>query len=126
MSYDEIVKTITLPSNATSLVGKENCLVKITNDGGVGKLDLNGNGQRAIGVLYEVLGATEDSPCTVAVGGLVKVKAGDTLVAGAGFASDANGLAVPIGTGDTALGIVINGAVVNDIATVLFHPVGTA
>ncbi len=125
MAYDEVVVPITLPSNATSLVGKELCLVKVTNDNGVGKLELNGNGQRAIGVLYEVLGATEDSPCTVAIGGLVKVKAGDTVTAGAAFASDANGLAVPVATGDQPLGIVINGGVVNDIVTVLFHPVGT-
>ena len=125
MAYDEIVRQITLPSNATSLVAKEFCLVKLDNDGGVGKISLCGNGARAIGVLNEVGGAAEDSPCAVAIGGLVKVKAGDTLVAGAGFASDANGLAVPVATGDAPLGIVINGAVVNDIATVLFHPVGT-
>lgn len=107
MSYKEAEVTVSLVANA-DLSAKQYHLVKLANASGVAQVAICGDGEDAAGVLQD--NPTSGKVGAVAVAGITQVKCGAALTAGARFASDANGKAVPVATGDTSLGFVLESA----------------
>lgn len=87
------------------LSGKLHYLAKIGTNG---KIDLCGAGGVCIGNLYEV--AEADRSVSVQFGGIGKVIAGATIVAGDRIMSDSAGKATPATAGNWGVGVALTGA----------------
>ena len=124
MSFDESVKTISIPAN-TDLSTKQYFGIEIANSSGVGQAALAGNGEDVVGVLYNKPSAA-DRPATVAISGVVKASAGGTITAGDDVGLDAAGEFVSAATGDVIVGVALASAVDGDIFPLLLQPRGAA
>lgn len=117
MSYNEIQRIVTLPSNA-DLSGSAGLFVKLVNSSGVARVALAANAEDAIGVLVEG-GKAAGEPSAVAVSGITKVLAGGNITAGGLVSSSAAGRAEAAATSDYILGYALESAVNNDVISVL-------
>lgn len=75
---------------------------------------LAGNGDKALGTLFEVAGL--GGPASIQFGGIAKVIAGAAITAGAEVQSDANGAAITLAAGKAA-GISLDGASAAGVVT---------
>lgn len=121
MAYEEAVHAISLNANA-DLSGDDglNRFVKVVNDGGEGKIALAGDGERAIGVLLTK--PPEDQPGRVAIGGIVPLELGGTVVAGGEISSGADGKGVAQSSTNPSYALALASGDAGDIIAVLLLP----
>lgn len=105
MSYSEALTKITLPAHA-DYSAKQYRAVSINTSG---RAELTGAGAEAAGVLQNKPDA-QDVAATVAINGVTKMHAGESISKGDKIASDADGDAVTAGTGDNIIGQAIESA----------------
>lgn len=123
MSKDQVAKLVTLPANA-DLSAKQYYLCKLADASGVAQVAVSGDGNDAIGSIYEG-GSAQGEATVVAIGGIIKCIAGATLsTSGVRVASDSAGKLSAVGTADKSLGFLLNSAVSGDIVDVLWNPIG--
>lgn len=113
MAYEEKLETVTMIAGA-DLSSSQYLFVKA--DSTARTVVLSGDGEDAFGVLQDT--PTAGQACTVAVGGVSKVKLGDTVAAGAVVASGASGVGVTSTNGDYMLGIALAGGASGEIIPV--------
>lgn len=120
MAIEQVVEGLQFAPNAgADLSGKLHLLVKMSADFTV-VLAAAGSDQ-VVGVLREE--NTSGNPVTVQYGGIGKVVAGGTIVAGNRLTSDGSGKAVATTTAaDKVIGVALMGADANDIFSFLFIP----
>ena len=107
---------------ASSLTGSQYLFAKVDS---AGKIAVAGAGELAIGVIENKPGAGE--PVTVAIYGVIKVKAGATFAAGAKIAANAAGKAITATTGQQINGIALEAAgAVDQVVSVLLVRAGVA
>lgn len=122
MSYYEAKRAISLLC-AAELADEQFYFVKVNN---AGKIVLCGDGEAAIGVLYDAPDAA-DQACQVAIGEVVMVAAGAAIAAGAQVACDATGRAATATSGEIILGVALEAAAAaTELVPVLFNPRGAA
>lgn len=111
---------VTIPAGA-DLTTKQFSFVSVDSTGAA---VTTGAGEFGVGVLLNdpALGVAGE----VAISGITRVTAGDTVAAGAEVASDADGLAVTAATGDIILGTAMGGGAAGEVISVLFNPRGAA
>ena len=85
-----------------------------------GDIVLCGDGEAALGVIYEA--AAENKPVTVQFGCIGKVIAGGAITAGNRIASDAEGKAVAAAVGDFEVGTALYSADAGDLVAFAFIP----
>ena len=108
--------------NATSAIPDSANFSFVTIDTSGGAV-IASQGAEAIGVIQE--GALAGDPVPVCVpGSITKVLCGGTVTAGQYVASDSLGRAVAATSGAHYLGSVIQGAGLNQLAVILFQPLG--
>jgi hypothetical protein len=85
-------------------------------------IDLCGAGELMFGALTDEVGEadTDDKYVDVQVGGIVKVEAGATVTGGTLVMSNAAGEAIPVTTGNYALGQAIQGGADGELISVLW------
>lgn len=88
-----------------------------------GQVAVAGDGENAIGVLYEPAAAAGRA-VTVASGGIVRAYAGGTVAIGARVASDAAGKVVTAATGDYVLGVALTAGAANAMIEVAWDKNG--
>lgn len=96
------------------LTGDLNKFVKMNSDG---ELVLCGNGEAALGTLYEE--AVENADATVIFGAVGKVICGGDVTAGSRVQSDGSGLAVTLG-GGIPLGIALASGSADTVIPIAF------
>lgn len=101
-------------TSAADLRTKLFYLAKIDSDG---KIAVCGDGEAAIGSIYE--GANTGDPSTVVTHGIAKVICGASITAGARVASDASGKLVAAAVNDFEVGTALTAGDANDIIPVL-------
>jgi len=116
MSFEESLKSISLPANA-DLSAKQYYAIEVANSSGEGRAALAGDGEFIIGVLQNKPIAGEAA--TVAISGVTKAAAGGTITAGNSVGVDANGKFVAAATGDRRVGVALMSAVSGDIFPLL-------
>jgi hypothetical protein len=115
MANEEAVVCITIEAGGDLSAGQFK-FVTLANDG---QVDLTASaGGEAIGVLQNKPSAAGRA-ATVAVYGVTKVIAGDTVAAGAKVQSDASGLAITAASAGHVLGVAITGGAVNEVISIL-------
>lgn len=95
------------------LTGDLNKIVKLNESGTV---VLAGNGEVALGTVYEEAASTY--PVTVQIGCIAKVKLGGTVVPGQRVMSNASGLGIAATSGLYAIGQALKGGVSGDVIPV--------
>lgn len=121
MATEYDVETFTLPAGA-DLSAKQFYFVELNNTGKV--TVCNSAGERAFGVLQN--DPTANQAATIAIGGVAKVIAGDTIAIGDQIATDASGRAIPATTGQIVLGDAISAGAVGNVVSVLLRYVSSA
>jgi hypothetical protein len=106
MAYEEALECITLEAGA-DLSAKQYFFV--TQAAGDGQVDPTGDGALANGVLQNKPD-TAGKAATIGVRGVSKVSAGAAITRGDIVASDTNGEAVTVGSGDYPLGRALEAA----------------
>lgn len=121
MSYEENMRTITLPAGA-DLSAKQYYFVKISN----GTVVVAGDGEHAIGVLQNK--PESGRAANVCVAGVTKVAIGATVAAGAAIASGSTGAGKTAASTNIILGtnLATASAASGDVIPVLFNPRGAA
>ena len=114
MSYEESLKTITVEASG-DLSGDQYKIVGLDTNGRAAVL--SSVGAKPLGVLQDKPSAL-GRPCSVAIGGVSKVKLGGTVAADAEVTSTAAGLGSTAATGNYVLGTLVAGGVNNDVAPV--------
>ncbi|MDO8614626.1 MAG: DUF2190 family protein [Dehalococcoidia bacterium] len=118
MAYEKIPNEFTHAQNAgADLSAKLHYFAHVDTDGDI---VLAGDGEHVLGVITEA--AVENSPVTVQFGGIGKVVAGATIVAGERIASDSAGKAVPAAVGDFEVGTALTSADADDLFSFVFLP----
>lgn len=120
MAIEKVVEGLEhAPVAGANLTGKLHYFVKMSGDNAV-VLATAGSDQ-VVGVLREE--NTSGNPVTVQFGGIGKVIAGGTIVAGNRITSDGSGKAVATTTAaDKVVGVALTGADSGDIFSFLFIP----
>lgn len=124
MSYSESVNLLSFLASADlSAAADQYKAVKLVNVSGVAQLALAGDGEDAIGTLYE--GAASGLVCAVASNHrIAKIRAGGNITSAARIASGSDGRATVVGSGDRSLGIALESAVAGDVISYLQAPIG--
>lgn len=118
MAHEESAVMITLPASG-DLSASQFKFMKVNSSG---QAVNSGAGEAAVGVLQDDPRAA-GRPAVIAISGVVKVRAGGTIAAGAAVASDADGDAIAATTaGHIVLGTAIVGGASGEIISVLFQP----
>lgn len=91
-----------------------------------GQFDPTGDGALADGVLMFADTANVGAACSIAIGGVVPVVAGDAITRGDLIASDSAGKAVTAATSDEILGRAMKGAAAGDVFPALLKLSGRA
>lgn len=105
------------------LSAKQYYFVTMSSDG---QFDPTGDGALADGVLMSVDTANVGAACSIAIGGVVPVVAGDAITRGDLVSSDAAGKANTAATNDEILGRAMKGAAAGDVFPVLLKLSGRA
>ncbi len=95
------------------LTGDLNKIVKLNSQG---KVVLAGNGEVALGTVYEE--SAQDYPATVQIGCIAKVKLGGTVEPGQRVMSNGSGLGVAATSALWAIGQALKGGVSGDVVPV--------
>ena len=119
MATENLVLAVSLPVAADYSTTGQYLFVDVNTSGQA--VLVAGQGLNAVGVL-------QDNPSAagrvgrIAIGGMVKVMAGDTITAADRITTGADGRAETAATGDFVLGTAITGGADGEIITVLFQP----
>lgn len=116
MASYENMQTVSLMAGA-NLAAEQFSFLKIDTSGNV---VLAGLGEDVDGVLVNE--PTSGRVAQVAINGIVKVKCGGTIAAGAAVASNATGKAIAATTGQMVAGKALEAGVAGRIISVLFQP----
>jgi hypothetical protein len=116
MAYTENMKCVSLIAGA-NLATEQYSFLKVDTAGAV---VLAGAGEDVDGVLMN--DPASGRVAQVAVDGIVKVKCGGTIAAGASVASNASGKAVAATTGQMVAGKALEAGVTGRIISVLLQP----
>jgi hypothetical protein len=119
MSTENLVSAIPLPVAADYSTTGQYLFVDVNSSGQA--VLVAGQGLTAIGVLQDNPGAA-GRVGRIAIGGMIKVKAGATIAAGNKITTGADGRAEVSATGDFTLGTAISGGADGEIITILFQP----
>ena len=117
MAVEKALQCITLPV-AGDYSAKQYFFMDVNSSG---QAVVAGNGAHAVGVLQNDPAAA-NREAVIAISGQVKVSIGSTLTAGGEVASDAAGECVPAATGDTVLGVCVEGGADGVIGSIIFQP----
>lgn len=120
MAFEQVIEGLEYAQNAgADLSAKLYYLCKIDTDGDI--ILAAAGTDHVFGVIRE--GNTADKPVTVQFGGIGKVIAGGTIVAGDRLTADANGKAVATTTaGNKVIGVALMSASANEIFSFAFQP----
>lgn len=121
MAFQDNIQCVSLPSSG-DLSANQYQFVTINASGQVA---LTADAAAADGVLYGAPAAAGRAT-DVAIGGIVKVKCGGTVTAGAQVGSGANGLANDAAASDIILGRALEAGTSGSIISILFQPRGAA
>lgn len=113
MAYEEKLETVTMIAGA-DLSSSQYLFVKTNTTAKT--VVLCGDGEDAFGILQDT--PTVGQACSVAIGGVSKLKLGGTVAAGAAVSSGASGVGNVSANGDYMLGMALAGGASGEIIPV--------